>query len=262
MKIAIVSLDQKWEDKEYNLRRCVEFITKAKEQEADLIIFPEMTLTGFSMNIDKTAEYPNNSDTVSKFKELAKEFTINIVFGVVFRSQSGKATNNLIMMDRKGEIQVNYAKIHPFTYAGEDEFFEGGNTLGLTKLNNFSIGFAICYDLRFPEMFAAMSKNTDLIIIIANWPAKRIDHWNALLKARAIENQCYIAGVNRTGTDGNNLKYINSSRIIDANGVDSNPLDSETELTIYELNKFSLNNFRAGFPTLQDKQTKLYKSLL
>jgi predicted amidohydrolase len=263
MKIAVVSLDQKWEDKEYNLQRCRDFVQKAKEKNADLIIFPEMTLTGFSMNIDKTAEDPDNSDTVSKFKELAKEYDINIVFGVVFKSQSVKATNNLIMINPKGDLQVNYAKIHPFTYAGEDKFFEGGNILGLAKLNDLNIGFAICYDLRFPEMFAAMSKNIDLIIIIANWPAKRVDHWNALLKARAIENQCYIIGTNRIGIDGTNLEYAKSSRVINANGVDLKPIHSEAiEFDIYELDKASLNNFRVGFPTIRDKQTKLYKSIL
>jgi predicted amidohydrolase len=261
MKIALVSLNQVWEDKKANEANCQEYIEKASALNADLIIFPEMTLTGFSMNIHQTGESPDQSDTLEFFIKHSKKNSIAIAFGVVFR-KDGKATNNLIILDKRGAVLANYAKIHPFSFSGEDNFFEGGEKLGFCSIDDADIGLSVCYDLRFPEMFQALSKNCNLILTIANWPEKRIRHWNTLLAARAIENQLFMIGVNRTGTDRNNLRYVKSSAVFDPAGDKLEPTQSYLDMDIYNLVLSDTRSVRNGFPIRQDRKTEFYKSIL
>ena len=261
MRIALVSLNQIWESKGDNFEQCRAFVQKAKEQGVELIIYPEMTLTAFSMNIDATAEDRATSETVELFKALAKKFEIAMVFGVVFQD-GDKATNNSLMVDKSGNLKGSYSKIHPFTFSGEEKMFNGGTEICLIKLESMTVGLTICYDLRFPEIYSALGKQCNLIINIANWPAKRINHWNILLKARSIENQIYIIGVNRTGTDGNGLEYEKSSQIINPNGELVRPVIAEDELDIFEVDPKLIGKFRETFSTTQDRKPELYKSIL
>lgn len=261
MRVALVSLDQAWENKDQNLIACRGFVQRAKVQGVDLLIFPEMTLTSFSMNTSVTAEDSQTSKTVESFKALAQEFQIAIVFGVVFKD-SDKATNNALLVDSCGAVKASYIKMHPFTFAGEDKMFNGGNAISFGKVGNITIGMTICYDLRFPELYSALAKHCDCIINIANWPAKRLDHWNVLLKSRAIENQIFIIGVNRTGSDGNGYEYKESSQAINPNGELLNQFISENQFHIYEIDPSSGNRFRETFFTTQDRKPAVYKSIL
>ena len=261
MRVALVSLNQGWENKGENFHACRSFVQRAKAQGAELVIFPEMTLTAFSMNTADTAEESVTTATVELFKALAQELQIAIVFGVVFQD-GDKATNNAILVDAEGAIKGSYSKIHPFTFAGEDKVFNGGNEIGIAKLEQMRIGLTICYDLRFPEIYSALGKQCDLIINIANWPARRVDHWNALLKARAIENQLFVLGVNRTGTDGKGLEYVKSSQVINPNGELMTPVVSEDELDIFDIDPEFVGKFKQTFSTTQDRKPALYKSIL
>lgn len=261
MRIASVSLDQVWENKEQNFTACRLFIQKANEQKAELVIFPEMTLTAFSMNISITSEDRKTSNTVELFRALAQEFKIAIVFGVVF-SDGDKAINNALMIDSNGVVKCCYSKIHPFSFAGEDKLFNGGNEISFYKLDPITIGLTICYDLRFPEIYSALSKECDLIINIANWPAKRVNHWDILLKARAIENQIFIIGVNRIGIDDNGLDYKKSSQVINPNGELLQPSLSENELEIFDIDSEYISKFRQSFSTTKDRKPVLYKTIL
>ena len=261
MNIALVSLNQAWENKDINIQACREFIQSAKVKNAELVIFPEMTLTSFSMNTKITAEEKARSETAALFRKLAMEFQIAIIFGVVFRDGS-KATNNALMIDNGGIVRCEYSKIHPFSFAGEDEFFNGGNRISYGKLDQMTLGLTICYDLRFPELYSALAKHCNIIINIANWPAKRVDHWNILLKARAIENQCLIVGVNRVGKDGSGLEYIKSTQIINPDGELMKPCYSENELDIFEIDTGDIDQFKKSFSTVQDRKIDFYKSIL
>lgn len=260
MKIALVSLNQVWEDKEANLLLCENYIKKASASSTDLIIFPEMTLTGFSTNIKKTAEDENSSNTIKNFQDLAKQYGIAIHFGVVI-SDKNKALNKSCVIDDYGNIISMYSKIHPFSFAGEDKLFNPGNALSIVDLKGYRIGLSICYDLRFPELYSALAQESDMIINIANWPKKRIDHWNTLLKARAIENQTFLIGVNRTGVDGSNLKYKESSNIFNANGE---KLDYERfdDMKIFDIDKNWTQLFKSKFSTFKDRNTELYKEII
>jgi omega-amidase len=261
MLIALTQIDQKWEDKEENLLTCKSLISEVKESGVDLVIFPEMTLTGFSMNYEAIAEESDTLPTLDKFRRLALEYEMAMIFGMAIRSESG-GTNTSIYLSREGKVLGKYNKIHPFSAAGEDEIILPGESLCIVDNGGLRIGMTICYDLRFPEIFSAASNNCDLIVNIANWPAKRIEHWNCLLKARAIENQLYIAGVNRIGIDANSIKYEKSSILINPNGDQVDALVEKENFLIYEVNESLVNVFRRSFSTTQDRRPNLYKSML
>lgn len=260
MKIALVSLNQTWENKNKNLELCRKYIQKASSENSDLIIFPEMTLTGFSNNIKLISEDFDNSKTIKQFSNFAKEFNIAIIFGIVIKDNQ-KALNKCLFLDNFGNILSDYSKIHPFSFSGEDKFFNPGNKLSIVEFKKFKIGLTICYDLRFPELYSSLAKECDLIINIANWPSKRVDHWNTLLKARAIENQIFIAGVNRTGIDGNDLEYIESSNIFNANGEELE-FEKYEDMKIYDININFTKEFKRKFNTVNDRKVQFYKEIL
>jgi len=260
MIIATVSLNQVWENKKANLLLCEEYIKEASHKSVELIIFPEMTLTGFSTNISLIAENEEKSETIAKFKELAETNKIAILFGIVI-NDSDKALNKSILIDNQGKILGDYAKIHPFSFSGEDTYFNAGNKLEIAKLNGYNIGLTICYDLRFPEVFSALSKDSDLVINIANWPKKRIKHWDALLKARAIENQLFIIGVNRIGKDANRLEYEESSKIYNANG-EIVEYEVFKDMKVYKIEKQFTKSFKSKFNTVNDRKIKFYKGFM
>lgn len=261
LKVALISLDQKWEDKAYNMQRCAYLAYRAAECGADLVIYPEMTLTGFTLNTELSAENPDQSPSLLGFSALAKQNKIALVAGIVM-SGADKAENTLIAFSGDGVEQARYVKIHPFAFAGEDRFFKPGNKLAEMKLQEFTLGFSICYDLRFPELYSALAKNCDVLINIANWPKRRVMHWRALLQARAIENQTLVIGVNRIGVDGNDLEYEHSSVVVNANGESMVPILKESEMDVYEISHQELLNFRQGFSTRQDRLPELYRTII
>ena len=260
MKIALVSLNQIWEDKKANLDLCEKYIQKASEQNVDLIVFPEMTLTGFSTNIIVTAEHENTSKSIEAFSNLAKKYSIALIFGVVIQDND-KAFNKSIFINQQGETIGDYSKIHPFSFAEENKYFNGGDKLVVVNFEGMNIGLTICYDLRFPELYSGLANGCDLIVNIANWPAKRIDHWNTLLRARAIENQIFIVGVNRTGIDGNGLEYIESSNIFNGNG-EKLKFEQVEDMKIYEIDTNWTKEFKSKFHTTNDRKTEFYKEIL
>lgn len=260
MKIALVSLEQIWQDKVLNIQLCEVYIKEAVEFGADLVIFPEMTLTGFSMDIEAIAESERGSKTVEEFTQMATKYQIDLIFGVVIKANN-KARNVLCFVDKKGEVKESYTKIHPFTYAGENKYFISGEKASVVRCNEDNLALTICYDLRFPELYAALAEGSDIMINIANWPARRIDHWQTLLKARAIENQVFMVGVNRTGIDGNGLEYVESSAIYNANGDKLEPYDTFKDMQLFDVDTDWTEMYRKQFNTVADRQTELYKRL-
>jgi len=260
MKIALVSLEQVWEDKKTNLILCEEYIHKASTKNVDLIIFPEMTLTGFSNAIEKNAEDEKGSRTIGNFIQLSKKFNIAILFGLIIKFNN-KAENRAIFITKNGKNIGSYSKIHPFSLVGEDKYFKSGSNLCVVKFENIRIGLTICYDLRFPELYSGLARQCDVIVNIANWPKKRVEHWNTLLKARAIENQLFVAGINRIGIDNNNLEYEESSNIYNANG-DTEKFDIFQDMKIYTIDKEFTKEFKNKFNTTDDRKVEFYKGIL
>ncbi len=263
MKVVLVSLNQSWKDKSENqkkVKQSLELIFQGHNQ-IDLIVYPEMTLTGFTMDSNEIKEEIESSQTISFFQGMAQRYNVAIAFGVVLANKN-KATNNLIIVNNQGEIISNYAKIHPFSYAKEDDNYLGGEEIVISSVDNEKVGVSICYDLRFPELYQILSKDAKIIINIANWPKARVEHWSSLLKARAIENQVYMIGVNRTGVDGNEIEYVKSSMIISPYGETLRGKVISETIEIYDLNTSIVSEYRKDFPVKNDRKIELYKNML
>jgi len=262
MKVALVSLNQSWENKAENKQKVGETLALIAEHctNTDLVVYPEMTLTGFTMESQKVKEDELSSETITFFKEQAQKYKVSIAFGVVL-SKGEKATNNLVVVSEQG-VLATYAKIHPFSYAGENDYYQAGDELKKLTIGGATIGLTICYDLRFPELYQAYSKDCSVILNIANWPERRVSHWRALNKARAIENQVFMIAVNRIGTDGKGLQYVFSSHIVSPYGEELKGTSLSEEVVVYDLNLEEVAQYRAEFPVKNDRKITLYKEIL
>jgi predicted amidohydrolase len=256
MKIALVSLNSIWEDKKANLEE-VERIVLSLSQKAEYVIFPEMSLTGFSVSNLALSEKFENSNSIRAIQKLAKEHQINIVFGLM-TSKKDKKYNSCIAVNAKGEIEGNYEKIHLFSYSGEDKLISDGNEVKSLSWEG-GWGLSICFDLRFPELYQELSKENLILLNIANWPKARVAHWRTLLSARALENQSFMIGVNRTGLDGNGLEYEESSGVFSPKGEKLEPFMVSETIKIYNLDLEEAIQFRKSFPIKKDRQKGLYK---
>lgn len=262
MRLALVSLDQHWLDKESNFVRCTNLARVASAHGCELVIFPEMTLTGYSLDVETIAEPSDNALTLRRFSRLAHDVAVDVIFGAcLLDSESGNPQNVLCLARREGGVNALYAKTHAFSFAGEDRVLQAGSTLGLTGVAGLRLGCSICYDLRFPELFSVMAQRCNAVVNIANWPIHRIAHWRALLVARAIENQLFVFGVNRIGADGNGLQYEESSMAIAPDGTVLKPKFSDREIAIYDIDQAEVERYRETFPTVRDKRYELYREL-
>ncbi|MCU0406351.1 MAG: carbon-nitrogen family hydrolase [Ignavibacteriaceae bacterium] len=248
MKIALVQYSPAWEDKESNKQKILSLISKVEG--VDLFVFPEMTLTGFTMKSKEMSE-TIQGESLRFFSSIAKEKSANIFAGIIERRKN-RIYNTLIHIKPDGNLLKLYRKIHPFSYSGENEHYNAGTKPAYTKIKNWKIGLTICYDLRFPELYRKYGKKrTHMIFNIANWPDTRIEHWRTLLKARAIENQCYVAGVNRVGKDPK-LNYVGFSSLFDPMGKELAAVENDEKVILIELDKHYVNEVRGKFPFLDD----------
>lgn len=248
MKIALVQYSPAWEDKVSNKQKILSMINKVEG--VDLFIFPEMTLTGFTMKSKEMSETIQGK-SCSFFSTIAREKSTNIFTGIIERRDK-RIYNTLIHIKPDGNLVKLYRKIHPFSYSGENEHYNAGTKPAYTKIKNWKIGLTICYDLRFPELYRKYGKKrAHLIVNIANWPDTRIEHWRTLLKARAIENQCFVAGVNRVGKDPK-LNYVGFSSVFDPMGKEIVAVENDEKVIVVDLNKNYLSEVREKFPFLDD----------
>ncbi|MHB2021075.1 MAG: nitrilase-related carbon-nitrogen hydrolase, partial [Candidatus Xenobia bacterium] len=184
MHVALAQLDMAWEDKAENYRR-LEALLDTAQQPPDLIAMPEMFATGFSMEADRIAE-PPDGETGAFLAALARKRHAFVVGTVVERGSHG-GRNTCLVFGRDGKLLSRYAKIHPFSFAGEHKHYEKGTELPIVEVEGFRLATPICYDLRFPELFRhGTRRGATLFIVPANWPSKRVFHWRHLLVARAI----------------------------------------------------------------------------
>lgn len=259
IKTALVQTQIVWEDKERNYETAGRRIAEAAEQGAEAVFFPEMSFTGFSMNTDATKE--SDGWTVRHMGALARQHHVSIGFGWVkdCTGECGRCENHYTIVDAAGAVLSDYAKIHPFSYAGEDLKFRGGSTLTHFSLNGIPCSSLICYDLRFPEIFQAASKRAHVIVVPANWPSKRREYWKTLLRARAIENQVYILAVNCVGESGG-IPYTGDSCVISPDGEVKAALSGTEGMIVSELTD-DAEAYRGEFPVRQDRREDLYAGL-
>lgn len=248
MKIALIQTNLIWENPLENRSHLAQKITGFME-EVDLIVLPEMFSSGFTMNPKAVAE-TMQGETIAWLQHLAKAKNCAITGSLVIE-ENGHYYNRLVFVFPNGELKT-YDKRHLFTLAGEDKTYTAGSDKLIIDYKGFKICPLICYDLRFP-VFARNVENYDLLIYVANWPKPRVNAWDILLKARAVENMSYAVGVNRIGADNNNLEYVGHTQAIDFLGnylVEPKETDG---VFIVELDKEKLLETRSKLAFLDDK---------
>lgn len=244
MKLKIDGLNQDiiWKNKEENFQLIEQQLA---ESQADILLLPEMFATGFYMKPEEIAD--RNGETLTWMKNFAAKRK-SAVAGSVSVEENGKFYNRFYFAEPGGAVH-SYDKRHLFSYAGEHKTYTPGTERIIVPYKGWRILLQTCYDLRFP-VFSRNKKDYDVALYVANWPSTRVDAWNTLLKARAIENQAFVFGVNRIGTDGNGLNYTESSYCFAADGkvISTN----EENIVSAELDLNELRAFREKFPFLDD----------
>jgi predicted amidohydrolase len=242
-----------WEDKAANLAMWEEKLA-ALGDDAELVILPEMFSTGFSMNPALLAE-PMDGGTMAWMQRMAARHRI-VLTGSFIAAENGNYYNRLVWMLPNGQYGT-YDKRHLFAYAGEDQHYTPGNKRLIASVKGWRVCLLICYDLRFPvwarnQLSDAGQPEYDLLVYVANWPERRNLAWKTLLQARAIENQCFVAGVNRVGKDGKDLYYSGDTMLIDAMGEVLYHNAHDEDVFTYTLQKETLSEVREKLPFWKD----------
>lgn len=260
MRIALGQLNTIWEDRDASIERAKPMIAEAAAAGADLIVFPEMSFTGVSLNINTVAEPQEASTTVATMKELAKHHHIAIAFGWAALPEHGGnlAANRITLLDADGMQVGEYVKLHPFTYGGETECYAKGNEIVAVPFLGRKLSFFICYDLRFPEIFHIAAREADILLVVANWPQIRREHWQTLLRARAIETQSYVVGVNCVGEQEGTL-FSGDSMAVDSIGNVLGVLSNREGILICDLDDRAWG-LREKFSTAKDRREDFYSS--
>ena len=251
LSVTLVQANQKWEAKAANFENYSSLLDGV---ETDLILLPEMFQTGFTMNSD-LAENWENSDSVQWLKELSLNMDAAIYTSLII--EDGGTYNRGVFVYPNGDV-VKYDKRKSFKLAGEHLTFTSGQEESIVRYKGWKLQLQICYDLRFPEIvrnriLSDSDAAYDAILYVANWPEKRAEHWQSLLKARAIENQCYVLGVNRVGSDANNFSYSGNSACIDALGKAEELNAGKEMVQTFVLKKNELDKIREMLPFLSDQ---------
>jgi omega-amidase len=253
VSIALAQFDTGWHDPPAVLRKVREHAARAARNGARLMVLPEMSTTGFTM--DNSQAEPLDGPSARGIAAIAADSGINILAGLATRERNGdrdRHFNSAMLFSTDGRMTSEYRKQKLFAFAGEDESYERGHSPSVFEIDGVRMAPFICYDLRFPELFRAVAPSSDVLILIANWPARRRDHWDVMVRARAIENLAYMVAVNRTGEgggiayDGGSAVYSPWGELIISAGC---ALDSTT---VVEVSAARVAAVRAEYPFLSD----------
>lgn len=255
MEIALLQLDIAWENVPENHRRAARLLEAAATAGARLAVLPEMFSTGFSLDAGRLAQ-ASGGESESFLQAEAKALDLFIVASIP-EAGTPRPRNMALVVSPEGTV-ARYAKIHPFSYAGEHRHYEAGDRVVTVAIDGVRVTPLVCYDLRFPEPFRVAAAETDLFLVVANWPELRREHWRTLLRARAIENQAYVAGVNRVG-DGDNQHYTGESAAIAPLGETLVEGGSEEGVLLASVDPGVVAKLRARFPALDDRRPQAYK---
>jgi Predicted amidohydrolase len=253
LTVSLIQANLHWEDVAANLAMFDQKINSIQEK-TEVIILPEMFSTGFSMQSERLAQTMDGS-AVQWMKQKAKEKNV-IITGSLIIEEGGEYFNRLIWMLPNGTFGI-YNKRHLFGFAGEHDHYTAGDKRLIAQVKGWKLNLSVCYDLRFPvwarnSILENGEPAYDVLINVANWPERRNTPWRALLQARAIENQCYVIGLNRVGNDGNDIYHSGDSSIIDPIGEIIYHKAHDEDVFTYTLSRNHLNELRARFPFLKD----------
>lgn len=256
MKLVLVQPDVVWEDRDANFTKVRGLLRARPPSPRALIVLPEMFSVGYSMDVNAIGE-DEVGPTEEFLHELAGMYDAAVVGGLVTRQPNRKGLNAAVAVDPDGNTLARYAKLHPFSYAGEHDHYEPGREITLFEWEGLTIAPFVCYDLRFPEIYRlACMRGAEVYLTIANWPTPRLHHWKSLLKARAIENQAYVAGVNRCGSDPN-VSYAGKSLVVDPHGRVVAEAGGNEEVLAVDVSAEEVRTYRESFPVLRDLRNDL-----
>jgi predicted amidohydrolase len=250
--VSGIQHDIVWESPDANFGRLAPMIHWAASEGARLVVLTEMFATGFSMKTDRVSE-PVDGPSVQFLREQARANDVWVCASVPERFRADALPANQLVLAAPDGAVHRYAKIHPFSYGREHEHYSAGAKFLTVDIEGTRCSFFVCYDLRFADEFWARAEQTDCYVVPANWPAARREHWMALLRARAIENQAYVVGVNRVG-DGGRLHYCGDSMIVDPLGeIVARASDAEATISA-DVDPERVRAVRAEYPFLQDRR--------
>ena len=252
MRVAAVQHDIVWADREANFARLAPLIARAADEGARLAVLTEMFSTGFVVDRDDIGE-PTGGPSSSFLSDMAARHGIWVAGSCPETAPDDPRPYNSLVVASPDGAQHRYSKIHPFTYGGEDRHFRPGSEHVTVDIEGTRTSLFVCYDLRFADEFWGLARDTDLYVVPASWPESRRTHWMTLLRARAIENQAYVVGVNRVG-EGGGLAYCGDSRIVDPLGNETVAANGES-IACAEVSPQQVAEVRARFPFLQDRRS-------
>jgi predicted amidohydrolase len=257
LRVALLQMDMAWEDVAENHRRAARLLARAADAGAKLALLPEMFSTGFSMEPERVAEEPGGISERFLVAQ-ARAFGLSILASVPQKDPAAPLPQNVALLALPAGGVTRYAKIHPFTFGGEDKVYTGGDRIVTVTVDGVRVTPLVCYDLRFPEPFRLAAEDTDLFALVANWPEARREHWRTLLRARAIENLCYVAGVNRVG-DGGKLHYTGDSAVISPWGEVLAEGSAKESVLVCDVEPAAVRDARERFPVLRDRRPDAYR---
>ncbi|MEE9385266.1 MAG: carbon-nitrogen family hydrolase [Nannocystaceae bacterium] len=253
MRVAALQYDISWEDPPANHRRLLPWIDTAVAADARLLVLPEMYACGFSMNTEAIAE-PMDGPSTAFLRDQARRTGMWICGSIPERARpQDRPRNTMVLAAPDGKV-TRYHKIHPFTFAEEHRHYDAGHTYTTIEIEGVRVTLFICYDLRFADAFWETASSTDCYIVVANWPEQRRYHWQALLRARAIENQAYVVGVNRVGSAAK-LSYAGDTAIIDPAGEVLAEAKRTETLIFAPVEAARVRDARDAYPFLRDRRT-------
>jgi predicted amidohydrolase len=253
MRVAAIQHDIVWEDPQANFERLAPLLAYAAGEGARLAVLTEMYATGFSMSTERIAE-PIDGLGTEFLVEQAARHDMWVCGTVPARAaDAARPANTLVLAAPDGAVR-RYRKIHPFSYSGEHERYDAGDQFVTVDVEGVRCSLFVCYDLRFADEFWALAPETDCYLVPANWPASRREHWRTLLRARAVENQAYVVGVNRVG-EGGGLEYVGDSAIIGPFGEElADGAGAGEAVLLAEVDPEHVASIRARFPFLADRR--------
>jgi predicted amidohydrolase len=259
MKIAILQMNIEHGNPEMNQKKVVEMIENAVEGQPDIIVLPEMWNTSFSLkNLHDIAD-KGGEPTKTMMGNLAKKYHVNIVAGSVADIQGDQVYNRLYIFNREGKVKSHYDKAHLIQQAREHEFLTAGTSTEVFTLDEVACGAIICYDIRFPELARTVAlKGAKVLFIPAQWPETRIEHWKALVIARAIENQMYVVAVNRIGSEFK-ANFPGKSLVVDPWGKVLVELDDQEQIVQTDIDIDLVDRIRTKIPCFSDRNIEAYE---
>jgi len=254
VRVHLLQTDVIWEDPEANLRGIAAACEAMAPSPGDLVVLPELCTTGFSPAVAARLAEPTDGPTVRALRALADRYGIRLVAGLPLHDDAGRPRNAALLLDATGPL-ARYDKLHPFSPPDEGAHLAAGDRVILTTLDGMKCSLFICYDLRFPEVFrTAAAAGAECLIVIASWPDARAEHWRLLLRARAVENQAIVIGVNRAGTDPM-FRFPGRSAVIGPHGEAWIELGDRPGWGSASLDPEEVRSWREQFPALRDRRS-------